>query len=367
MNLTNAQKTLGLSAGTVLILLLAILWMAGAFQSKIAPVILPVGTAYQGPTSLAERVDVPIYETATGTLEAKQGGDVSAQIQARIKTIHVKAGDRVKPGDLLITLDDATIAARTQQSRARIDALSARLKAAEAHFRRIRQLFANDGATRADLDAAEGDYESLVSQKAAALSQLKEAGYTQEYSRIRATYPARVVDRHAEAGEIAYPGKKLLTLYDPAAFRIEAQIRESVAVGLKLGQTLPAEVEALDLKLPATIDEIVPMAHPGARNLLVKLRVENKPGLYPGLFVRLSIVQGKEQVVAIPADYVHRVGQLDVVWVLSRGQMERRFVRLGRSLAGGYVQVVTGLGGGERLIPPDKALSRLEVQRKTAE
>lgn len=357
MTLPNNIKTLVLSAVTLLILLLMILWMAGAFQSKIKPETLASGPAYQGPSLTVERVTIPVFEKATGTLEAKQSGDISAQVQARIKAIHVKSGDSVKPGDLLITLDDEPIAARTAQARQNINALNARLAGAEAHYQRTRKLFTQESATQAALDAAKSDYESLKSQRAAAGSQLQEASSIQDFSKIRATFPARVIDRHAEPGEVAYPGKKLLTLYDPAALRVEAFIRESVAIGLQTGQSLEVSVEALKLTLPAVIEEIVPAANPGARNFLIKMRIDSRPGLYPGLFVRIRIPQGEEQLLSIPQDYVHQVGQLDVVWILNNGQIERRFVRLGRTLPDGQIKVVSGLSGGEQLVPPERALA----------
>ncbi len=358
-NLTasNNLKTLALSGVTLLILLLMILWMAGAFQSKIKPETLASSPAYQGPSLTVERVTVPVFEKATGTLESKQSGDISAQVQARIKAIHVKSGDSVKPGDLLITLDDEAIAARTAQARQNINALKARLAGAEAHYLRTRKLFAQESATQAALDAAKSDYESLKSQRAAAGSQLQETSSIQDFSKIRATFPARVIDRHAEPGEVAYPGKKLLTLYDPAALRVEAYIRESVAIGLQTGQSLEIGIEALKLTLPATIEEIVPAANPGARNFLIKMRIDSRPGLYPGLFVRIRIPQGEEQLLSIPQDYVHQVGQLDVAWILNNGQIERRFVRLGRTLSNGRIKVVSGLSGGEQLVLPEHALA----------
>lgn len=90
---TSHLKTLALSALTLLILLLMILWMAGAFHSKIEPETLPELSAYQSPTLTVERVTLPAYEKATGTLEATQAGDISAQIQARIKAIHAHKAD----------------------------------------------------------------------------------------------------------------------------------------------------------------------------------------------------------------------------------------------------------------------------------
>ncbi len=357
MILNHTQKKLALSASTLLILLLMILWMACAFQSKIQPDdTLASVTPYQGATLTVERTTLPVFETATGVVQAKQAGNISAQIQARIKAIYVKAGDRVKAGDLLITLDDDAITARTQQARANINALNAKLSAAGAHYRRTQQLYAKEAATQADFDAAKADYESLTSQQAAAQSQLKEAGHIQDFGRIKATYSARVIDRHAEPGEIASPGKKLLTLYDPAVLRIEAHIRESVAVGLKLGQTLTAEVESLSLSAPVTIDEIVPVAEPDAHNILIKMSIENPLGLHPGLFVQLRIPQGEGAIIAIPQNYLRKVGQLDMVWLVEAGQIVRRFVRSGRSLSDGRIEIVSGLAGGEQLVPPDKAI-----------
>ncbi|GAB4256967.1 MAG: efflux RND transporter periplasmic adaptor subunit [Methylomicrobium sp.] len=358
MTLTNNTKTLTLSAITLSILLLMILWMAGAFQSKIKPETLPVQTDAIDSTLTAEWVSVPVFENATGTLEAKQAGDISAQVQARIQAIHVKSGDTVKPGDLLITLDDEAIAAKTRQARENINALSARLTGALAHYRRTQQLFAQESATRADLDAAKSDYESLKAQKAVAQSQLKEASHIQGFSHIRATYSARVIDRHAEPGEVAYPGKRLLTLYDPSALRIEAHIRESIAVDLQIGQTLEARIDALNLTIPAVIEEIVPSADPSSRNFLIKMRIETRSGLYPGMFIRIRIPRGEERILSIPQKYIHQVGQLDIIWIDENEHIERRFVRLGRALPDGKVKIVSGLSGGEKLINPEKLLSQ---------
>lgn len=357
MKLTENLKTLALSALTLLILMLMILWMAGVFQRKIEPETLAGSLIYQGPSLTVEQTDEPVFEYATGTLESKQTGDISAEVQARIKAILVKAGDTVKPGEVLITLDDATMAARTTQAQQAINALAARLAGAEAHYLRTRNLFEKDSATRVDLDAAQSEYHAVRAQKAAAEAQLRETAHIRDFSTIKARFAARVIDRHAEPGEIAYPGKKLLTLYDPAALRVEAHIRESVAVELAPGQVLQAHVEALNLDLPATIEDIVPAANPGARNVLIKMRIENRPGLYPGLFVRIRIPRGQEQVLAIPQAYVHQVGQLDVVWVLNQDRIERRFIRLGHELPGGRVSVVSGLGNGEKLLPPERGLS----------
>jgi multidrug efflux pump subunit AcrA (membrane-fusion protein) len=79
--------------------------------------------------------------------------------------------------------------------------------------------------------------------------------------------------------------------------------------------------------------------------------------MLPGLFARIRIPQGEERILPIPQAYIRQVGQLDVVWVWENKQFNRRFIRLGRALADGRVNVISGLSGGEKLILPDDVLA----------
>ncbi len=357
MILPNNIKTLAVSAATLLVLLLMILWMAGTFGHKIEPGINePVGQ-YSGPTLTVVPERIPLFEEVTGSVQSRQTTDVAAQIQARIKSIHVKSGDMIEPGQLLITLDDLSLQARSAQAGENLNAINARLLSAESHFHRIKSLHAKESATLANLEAARADYESLKAQLSAAQQALNETRHVAAYSRIKATFSARVIDRYAEPGDIALPGRRILSVFDPDSLRIEAHVRESVAVALAVGQALEARIDALDRTMPVTIEEIVPAADPGARSVLIKTHTKQQPGLMPGMFARLRIPQGEEQVLLIPRHYLHQAGQLDIVWVVQDGQIVRRFVRLGRNFPDGRVKVIAGLNAGEKLILSETDLS----------
>ncbi len=357
MILSNSFKTLVKSVVTLLLLLLIILWMAGAFEEKIGPGINASSTQYSGPTLTLIPESMLLFEDVTATVQSEQTTEVAAQIQARIKAIHIKSGDRVTVGQVLITLDDQNLKARRAQADGNLSAIGARLQRAQSHFNRTQNLYAKDSATLVDLEMAKADYESFKAQLTSAQQVLNAAQHRVDYSQIKATFAGRVIDRYAEPGDIALPGKKLLSIYDPKALRFEAHVRESVAVGLKLGQVLEARIDALDITLPVTISEIGPAADHGARSLLVKTRAEQQPGLFPGMFARLRIPQGEDQVLLIPQNYLHQVGQLDVVWVVQDGQIVRRFVRLGQSYPNGHIKIIAGLTAGEQIIPPKQALS----------
>ena len=357
MILSTSIKTLVTSISTLLVLLLMILWMAGAFEEKIEPGLNAIVSQYSGPALTLTPEHIPLFEDVAASVQSGQTTEVAAQIQARIKAIHVKSGDSVKPGQMLITLDDQNLKARSAQAGGNLSAINARLQSARTHFKRTQSLYDKESATLANLEMAKADYESLKAQSASARQALNETQHVVDYGQIRATFAARVIDRYAEPGDIALPGKKLLALYDPASLRFEAHVRESVAVGLQVGQVLQARIDSLNKTLPVTIAEIVPVAEHGARSVLIKTRTEQQAGIFPGMFARLRIPQGEQQVLLIPEAYLQQAGQLDVVWVLQEGQIVRRFVRPGQRYPDGRIQISAGLQAGDQIIMPTQALS----------
>ena len=356
MILSTPTKTLVTSITSLLVLFLMILWMAGAFEQKIEPGIREADNAYSGATLMLVEEHIPLFESVAATVQSSQTTEVAAQIQARIRAIYVKSGDSIKPGQLLIALDNQNLKALSAQAAGNLRAINARMQNALTHFKRTQGLYDKQSATLVDLEMAKADYESLRAQSASARQALSESQHITDYSQIKATSAARVIDRYAESGDIALPGKKLLALYDPASLRFEAHVRESVAIGLKVGQVLEARIDALDKTLPVTIAEIVPAAESGARSVLIKTRVEQQAGLFPGMFARLRIPQGEEQILLIPAAYLQQAGQLDVVWVLQNIQIVRRFVRLGQRYPDGRIQVKAGLKAGDHVILPTQVL-----------
>ena len=161
-----------------------------------------------------------------------------------------------------------------------------------------------------------------------------------------------MVERYAEPGDTASPGDKLLSLYNPLSLRIEAAVRETIALPLELGQALEVEIPSLDRTLPAQIEELVPAADPASRSFMVRARVEYDGQLLPGMYARLLVPAGRESLLLVPQDLVTEYGQLDIVWVIEDGRTDRRFIRAGREISPGMIEVISGLEEGDRLLPP---------------
>jgi len=348
----NKIKPFTLPVLTVAGLLLSIFWMAGAFNSKIEPGEINNNVAFKGQSLTLKSTLTQINEDVPATVHSKQTTHVAARILAPIKSIHVKAGDTVKKGDLLIVLDNRNNRSNVAQSKANINAIRAQLTQAKSHYNRTKSLYKKESVTKAQLEQASAKYNSLNAQLARAKQQLESSETTLSYSNIRAQFTSRVIDRFAEPGDLASPGMKLLTLYDPKSLRIDANVRESLALTLKIGQQLETHIPALNKTLMATIEEIVPAAAPGARSFLIKAKIENEGQLLPGLFARILIPASKQQQLLIPSSYIKKMGQLDVVWVLENNTAIRRFIRIGQQ-TGKNTLVISGLSEGEQLVSPN--------------
>jgi len=144
------------------------------------------------------------------------------------------------------------------------------------------------------------------------------------------------------------PGQVLFTVYDPTRMQLLATVRESMALKLKVGQIIPTKLDAINHSCDATITEIVPEAQASSRSFIVKVSGPCPPGIYSGMFGRISIPLGDETVVVVSQSAIYCVGQLDMVDVVSGSIVHRRIVQLGRLQNGDY-EVLSGLSTGEKV------------------
>ena len=346
-----SMRKFALPLVAIVALLLMIAWMAGLFSDKIPPGVSTPAAVSLDEAIPARTADITIIEKVPASVEATQATLISSRLMARIVTVNVRAGDTVSRGDLMLELENSDIRAQVQQAEAHIRATSARLKEAKQTLGRVQELQADGVASISDLDKAVAAHETLKAEMAGAGQALEEARTALSYTRIVAPFDGRIVDRLAQPGDTAQPGTKLLALYNPLNLRVEARVREHLALGLEVGQALQVEIPSLEKVVDAVIEERVPAADPGSRSFLIKAGVAFDKDMLPGMYARLLVPSGSERQLLIPADRVVHFGQLDLVWVYQDGHSYRRFVRIGQQVNDGQVEILSGLAEGDMVLP----------------
>ncbi len=334
----------------ILALLLIIAWMSGSLTEKMPPGIT-VMTAPDYPDAIAViKQEQMIFESVPASIEAKQATLISSRILSRIEKIHVRSGDMVNRGQVLIELEKTDLQSRVSQAEARTRSVTVRRTEARKSLSRAIELTQKGLLAQADLDKARANHDSLAADLSNARQALAEANAALSFARVTAPIDGRVVDRFAEPGDTVQPGMQLLSLYNPLSLRVEANVREKLALSLNTGQSLQVTIPALRKSTNSEIEEIVPAGNAGSRSFLIKTRLQQSQGLLPGMYAQLHIPAGLQPLLLIPQDRVAQIGQLDIVWVANQELVERRLIRTGKTYEDGMIEVVSGLEEGESVL-----------------
>ena len=194
-----------LAAGAVASLTLALALSAAAAE-------LPTVTALAAPQAGTTGFD--------GVVEAVRQTVIAAQVAGAIVQIHVKAGDRSRPARCCCASTRAPPTRTPPPARRRCVAARAALDVARKDFERQQQLFGKRFISQAALERAESEFKATQAQVDAQLAQAGAARTQTGLHVVRAPYAGVVAEVPVALGDMAMPGRPLLTIYDPAALRV---------------------------------------------------------------------------------------------------------------------------------------------------
>lgn len=280
-------------------------------------------------------------EEAVATIRAKARAILEAKWSGRIAQFPVTSGQRVKAGELIAQLDAGEVAARLDQAE-----LS--LRQADRDWKRSSALFAKEAVTRVELEAAE-------TRRHVADSALAEAKALLAYAKVIAPFAGVITTKWAEEGDLAAPGKPLVTLEDTSQLQLEAELPESFVSRMKLGSQWPVRVDGINEELGGVLSEIAPASDPVSRTFRAKFDLPTNAAVRPGQFARLVLPATDVESITVPGSALLRRGQLEIVFTVASGHAHLRLVTSGRR-KGPDIEILSGLDVGERVVVEGAAL-----------
>jgi RND family efflux transporter MFP subunit len=347
------RRPLALALLATALLGIVLAYFAGAFHAKVRSNGDAVPFRVPGDAVIIRAQPEAITESVPGTVQATDATLIGSRIIASVVRVNVRAGAKVTQGDLLVELDDQALRAVLEQRRQEAAGATASLDETRRTRDRVHSLTGSGSLSQAALDKADADFRVAQANAERAERAVAEAQAAFGYSKIVAPMTGTIVERFIEPGDTATPGRTLLRLYNPGRLRVEATLRESLVRNVGTGDRVVARIDALDVSVPATVEEIVPAADPGSRTFAMKALLPQVAGLFPGMFARVMIPLGTEERVRIPHTAVQQAGQLDFVYVRTPDGDERRYVRIGAPDADGTVIVRSGIAAGESVVIPE--------------
>jgi multidrug efflux system membrane fusion protein len=318
-----------------------------------------------------------------GVVEALRQTVVAAQVPGAIVALQVKVGDRVRAGQVLLRLDARAAEQQAGAADAQVQAARAAQEVATKEFERQKLLHQKDYISQAALDRAEAQYRSSLAQAAAQQATAGAARTESGFFTVKAPYDGIVSEVAVVLGDMAMPGRPLLTVYDPAALRVTAAVPQTVALRIGTGAAVQAELPAAGTagttgkgaalagntggRIQPLRWQVLPALDAATHTVQVRLDLPAGTAAAPGMFARVWLPgatgtgtgQGADAPrLAVPARAVVRRAELTGVYVIAPdGRPLLRQVRLGPA-SGDQVEVLSGLAAGERVALDPQAAAR---------
>ncbi|KQV59555.1 hypothetical protein ASC95_27945 [Pelomonas sp. Root1217] len=308
----------------------------------------------------------PVANTALtgydGTVEAVRQTVLASQVAGAVVGLPIKAGDRVKAGQLLVRLDARAAEQQAGAAVAHVQAARAAQDAATSEVKRQRQLFQSHFISQAALDHAEAQYKAATAQAEAQVASAQAARTETGYFAVKAPYDGIVTDVAVMLGDMAQPGRALLTLFDPTTLRVAVAVPESTALLLK---ALPVQAPAVELagqpgRLLSPVHwEVLPAADPATHTVTVRLDLPAGSLAAPGSFARAWLPGAAATArILVPTQALVQRAEFKGVYVVGGdGRALLRQVRTGPAL-GDQTEVLSGLKLGERVALDPQAAAR---------
>ncbi|MDA3929906.1 MAG: efflux RND transporter periplasmic adaptor subunit [Prolixibacteraceae bacterium] len=302
------------------------------------------------PVRVAEIVKKPIFNTLdingtvspTGSIELLTEAEGMYQLEANsITGKSLKMGDKVKAGDVLITLHNPEY-----ELSIRIEAKKLDLENAKQEYEKQQSLYDKGGVTLRELQNAELGYIN-------AKYDFENAELQMQKLKVVAPFDGVIVDLLYFTRNVKAPsGTKAVKIMDYSTLILNAEFPEKFINTVKLGQE--AFVTNYNLKddtLTAIITELSPAINEATRTFKGVMKVKNKDlKMRPGMFVKAEIiVEKRDSAFVIDREVIQNKRRGKVVFVVERNTAVEKRINTGIE-TDDEVEILSGLQSGEKLV-----------------
>lgn len=316
--------------------------MVAAATSQAAGLAVPTVVVAGAATQAGFELD--------GVAQPLRQATVAAQTAGNVLALLVKAGDTVRAGQVLARIDEREAQAGLSRSDAAVSQAEAELRNARLQVERLRELRAKGFVSQSALDMAETQLQAAQAGVQQAQGARSQAALAKGFATLSAPFDGVVQATHLEAGDLASPGRPVLTLHAPGALRAVVQVPASRAALARQAGMPRVQLPDGRWVLPVRKTEL-PITDPVAQTVewRLDLAADVAAQLSPGQSLRVRFegvapanAQPVRSAPLLPASAILRRGELTAVYVAQGGQFVLRAVRTGASLPGG-VEVLAGL------------------------
>jgi membrane fusion protein (multidrug efflux system) len=311
----------------------------------VAYLYLPKDVSQQSEKSNVTRVEAyrateeefEVLVEALGTGKANESVLITTQTSDIVYKINFDDGDKVKAGQILLTLIDL-------EEKAELAALDVDLQEANRQLKRVENLAKNNVASEQLLDEQQAEVNALIAE----MNVLKTQMLALE---VRAPFDGLLGLRQVSVGALVRPGDAITTLDDLSIIKVDFNIAEVHLPSLAIGQNIRATSIAYPGEtFEGQIVSIGSRVDPATRAIQIRANINNQNfKLRPGMLLQIILQKKLLTTLVLPEASLVPVEDRHFVFVIENGTVIKKQVKIGLRKPG-IVQIVSGLEKGELVV-----------------
>jgi RND family efflux transporter MFP subunit len=362
---------------------------AVVLRPRPSSAVVQASSAPVAPTVVVMRAPISNTLSIAGEFLPWQEVELHAKVAGYIRKINVDIGDHVRAGQTLAVLEVPELTAqvegaaagilhsrdeiqRAQNEVTRAEAAHASLHAAYERLHQAAQArpgliaeqeldnaYASDRTSEAQVDAAKSSLSAALQQLEVSKAAHQQVTAMQDYSHIIAPFDGIVTFRYADTGALIQSGTSnvasmpVVKVAEVSVLRLRIPVPESIAAGVRVGDTAQVRVQASGEKFPGKVARFTGSLDRSTRTMQVEIDVPNKDyRLSPGMYADVTVeVQNSLNALTVPVTAVHRTnaGAAAVLVVDSSGRVQPRAVQTGVEDPT-RVEIISGVNEGDQVI-----------------
>jgi RND family efflux transporter MFP subunit len=273
-------------------------------------------TAVPIEVAIAERKNLSVTRTYSGTLEGEDQANIVAKISERITGITFKIGESVSAGQVIINLDKSGTTSQYYQA-------EANYKNAEKNLQRMKSLYTEGAISQQNLDGGQTAYDVAKANFEAARSAVE----------LVSPISGEVTAINVSVGDLTVPGSVLVTIARISRLKVTFNMNETDVTSISIGQKVQVYSEARqDEKVEGRVIQLSQSADIRSRTFEIKALFPNTRDKWfkPGMFCKVDIqLAPRENVLTIPNPAIQTDGLTYRVFVIQHDQSFQRIVQVG--------------------------------------
>jgi RND family efflux transporter MFP subunit len=297
------------------------------------------------------------FISASGKIEAENSANLSTRMMGYVTKIHVKVGQKVGAGQLLVSINNTDLQAKKAQVDASILQATAGYNNAKKDYDRFVNLYKQQSASQKELDDMTARYEMAKAGLEGAKQMRNEVMAQFSYSNITAPFSGTVTNTFVKEGDMANPGMPLVSVEGASRLQVTAMVSENDIASIKKGMPVKVLVKSSNTTLNGRVSEVSLSATNTGGQYLVKVNLDKTDNsVLSGMFVNVQFpIENKTQAVQtdrvlVPENALVKQGQLTGIYTIGTGNIAiLRWLRTGKNF-GNQVEVLSGLSASEQYI-----------------